>query len=90
MNPGTDFTYLKLAFGRGAWMPQSTEGPTLAQLMISWFTSSSPPSRSMSGSVLTVQTREPAWDSVSPPLSARPPFSLSLPLSLSLSKLDKH
>ena len=58
-------------------MAQSVERPTSAQVMISWFASSSP----ASGSVLTAQSLEPASDSVSPSLSA--PFSLALFLSLS-------
>ena len=50
---------------------QSVKHPTLAQVMISWFVSSSP----TSGSVLTSQSLEPASDSVSlsfsdPPLPA--------------------
>ena len=36
----------------GAWVAQSVEHPTLAQVMISWFMSSSP----ASGSVLTAQS----------------------------------
>ena len=60
-----------------------------AQVMISWFASSSP----ALGSVLTAQSLEPASDSVSPSFSA-PPHSYSaslppsLPLSLSLSKIN--
>ena len=68
----------------GAWVAQSVKHPTLAQVMISWFVSSSPES----GSVLTGQSLEPASDSVSPSLSA-PPL-LTLCLSLSLSKKNKH
>ena len=55
------------AFG-GAWVAQSFEHLTSAQVMISLFVSSSP----ALGSVLTAQSLEPALDSVSP--------SLSLPL----------
>ena len=66
----------------GAWVAQSVERLTSAQVMISRSVSSSP----ASGSVLTAQSLEPAWDSVSP--------SLSLPLprsrSLSVSKINKH
>ena len=47
---------------RGAWVAQSAEPPTLAQVMISWFVSWSP----ASGSVLTAQSLEPASDSVTP------------------------
>ena len=55
-------------------MAQSDEHLTSAQVMISQFVSSSP----ASGSVLTAQSLEPASDSVSPSLSAPPPFALSL------------
>ena len=48
----------------GAWVAQSVERPTWAQVMISRFVGSSP----ASGSVLTVQRLEPASDSVSPSL----------------------
>ena len=51
--------------------------PTSAQVMISWFVSSS----STSGFVLTAQSLEPASDSVSPPLST-PPLLTLLCLSL--------
>ena len=63
----------------GAWVAQSVESPTSAQVMISWFMRSSP----LSGSVLTAQSLEPASDSVSPSLSAPPPLMLCLSLSLS-------
>ena len=53
------------------------EHPTSAQVMISWPVSSSP----LSGSVLTAQTLEPAWDSVSPSLSVPPPLALCLSLA---------
>ena len=59
----------------GAWEAQSVECLTLAQVMISWFVSSSPEL----GSVLTAQSLEPASDSVPPSLSA-PPRSHSLSL----------
>ena len=52
--------------------------PTSAQVVISWFVGLSP----VSGSVLTAQSLEPAWDSVSPSLSAPLPLILSLSLSL--------
>ena len=45
----------------GAWVAQSVERPNSAQVMISRSMSSSP----MSGSVLTVQSLELAFDSVS-------------------------
>ena len=53
---------------RGTWVTQSVECPTLAQVMISQFVSSSP----TSGSVPMAQSLEPALDSVSPSLSALP------------------
>ena len=59
----------------GAWVAQSVGCPTSAQVMISWFVSSSP----ASGPVLTAQSLEPALDSVSPSLSA--PCLLMLCLS---------
>ena len=59
---------------RGAWVAQSVKRPTLAQVMISRFLSLSP----MLGSVLTVQSLEPASDSVSPSLSAPTLLSFSL------------
>ena len=58
----------------GAWVAQSVERLTLAQVMSSQFVSSSP----TSGSVLTAQSLEPASDSVSPSLSAPPPLMLCL------------
>ena len=54
-------------------MAQLVGCPTLAQVMISWFMSSSP----TLGSVLTAQSLEPALDSVSPFLSNPPLLSLS-------------
>ena len=63
------------------WVVQLVQHPTLAQVMISQFVSSSP----ASGSVLTAQSLEPASGSVSPFLSA----PLCLPL-FSLSKINKH
>ena len=63
---------------RGAWVAQSVERPTSAQVMISRSVGSSP----ASGSVLTARRLEPAWDSGSPSLSAPPPFMLCLSLSL--------
>ena len=61
---------------RGAWVVQSIEHPTLAQVMISWFVGSSP----ASGSVLPAQSLEPASDSVSSSLSLCPSpiYALSL------------
>ena len=61
----------------GAWVAQSVEHPTSAQVMISRSVSSS----HASGSVLTAQSLEPASDSVLP-LSLRPtPAVLCLSLS---------
>ena len=64
---------------RGAWVAQSVERLTLAQVMISWFVGLSP----VSSSVLTAQSLELALDSVSPSLSAPPLLTFSLSLSLS-------
>ena len=64
-------------FPWGAWVAQSVECPTSAQVMISQSVSSSP----ALGSVQTAQSLEPASDSVSPSLSDPPPFMLCLSLS---------
>ena len=61
-------------------MAQLVKHLTLAQVMISWFVSSSP----TLGSVWTAQSLEPASDSVSPFLSVPPLFAFCLCLSLSL------
>ena len=61
----------------GAWVAQSVKRPTSTQVMTSRFMSSCP----VSGSVLTARSLEPASDSVSPSLSAPPPFMLCLSLS---------
>ena len=61
----------------GAWVAQTVEQPSSARVMISQSVSSSP----VSGSVLTAQNLEPVSDSVSPSLSAPPPFMLCLSLS---------
>ena len=74
--------FLKIQHERGAWVAQSVEHPTLTQVMISRFVSSSP----TSGSVLMAQSLEPASDSVSPSLSAPPLLTLGLSLA---SKRDK-
>ena len=65
---------------QGAWVVQSVEHLSLAQVTISWFMSMSP----TSVSVLTAWSLGPAWDSVSPSLSAPPPLELCLSLSLCL------
>ena len=67
----------------GTWVAQLVKHPTLTQVMISWFMSSSPEL----GSVLTAQSLDPASDSVFPSVSAPP--SLTHMLSLSLSKINK-
>ena len=64
----------------GAWVAQSVEHPTLAQVMISQLMGSNP----TSGSVLTVQSLEPASESVSPSLC--PSLSHALSLSLKINK----
>ena len=68
----------KKIFKKGgcSWVAQSVERLTSAQVMISWFVSSSP----TSGSMLTVQSLEPALDSLSPSLSlySSPACALSL------------
>ena len=61
----------------GAWVAQSVERPTSAQVTISRSVSSSP----ASGSGLMAQSLEPASDSVSPSLSDPPPFMFCLSLS---------
>ena len=63
----------------GAWVAQSVERPTSAQVTISRSVSLSP----ASGSVLMAQSLEPALDSVSASLSAPPRLMLCLSLSLS-------
>ena len=65
-------------------MAQSAKYPISAQVMISQSVSSSP----ASGSVLTVQSLEPASDSVSLSLSGPPPHSHGL--SVSLYEINKH
>ena len=54
------------------WVAQSVKRPTVAQVVILHFMSSSP----TSDSVLTAQSLEPMLDSVSPPLLA-PPLLMS-------------
>ena len=61
-------------------MGQSVKHPTSVQVMISRFVGLS----SVSGSVLTARSLEPASDSVSPSLAAPPLLVLCLYLSLSL------
>ena len=66
----------------GAWVAQSVEHLTSAQVMISRFVGLGP----ASGSVLTARSLEPVSDPVSPSLSAPLPLMLCLCLSLSLSQ----
>ena len=61
----------------GAWVAQSVKRPTSSQVTISQSVSSSP----AWGSGLMAQSLEPVSDSVSPSLSAPPPFMLCLSLS---------
>ena len=61
----------------GAWVAQSVERPTSAQVMISRSVGSS----TASGSVLTARSPEPVSNSVSPSLSDPPLFMLCLSLS---------
>ena len=72
--------YIKNNASRGAWVAQSVKCPTLAQVMISRFVSSSPEL----SSVLIAQSLEPASSSVSPSLSQSVPPLFLLCLSLSL------
>ena len=67
-----------ISLAQGTWMAQSVKHPTLAQVMISCFVSSSP----ALGSVLTAQSLEPASDSASPSFSAPPPLALCCSVSL--------
>ena len=73
---------LKNGQKRGAWVAQSVECPTSAQVMISQLVRLSP----VSGSVLTTQSLEPASDSMSLSLCPSPAHTLYL----SLSKINKH
>ena len=75
---------LKILSGWGEWVAQLVKRLTSAQVMISQFMSLSP----MPVSGLTAQSLESALDSVSPSLSAPPPFAHSVSLSLSLK--NKH
>ena len=54
----------------GTWVARLVKCLTSAQVMISWFGSSSP----VLGSGLTAQSLEPPSDSVSPSYSAPPPL----------------
>ena len=62
------------------------EHPTLAQVMISQFVSSSP----VLGSVLTAQSLEPASDSVSPTVSSPTLLTLCVSLSQKKKKIKKN
>ena len=76
------FYILNIIQHRGSWVAQSVKHPTLARVMISQFVSLSP----VSGSVLIVQSLEPALDSVYASPSA-PPLLI---LFLSLSEINTH
>ena len=82
---GTLFS-LEKEGNREAWVAQSVKHPTLAQVMVMRFESSSP----ALGSVLTARSLEPASDSVSPSLSAPPLPAHMLARFLSLSKINKN
>ena len=69
---------------RGARRAQPVKRPTSARVVISQFVGSSP----ALGSMLTAQSLEPAWDSVSPSLSLSLPHSRYV--SLCLSKMNKR
>ena len=66
--------HVRIAKSRGACVAQLVKRPTSAQVTISRFVGSSP----ALGSGLMAQSLEPASDSVSPSLSAPPPFMLFL------------
>ena len=70
----------------GAWVAQSNEQPTSAQVMISQLVGSSP----AVGSARTAQSLEPAGNSVSLCLSLSLSLPCSLSLTLSLSLSNKH
>ena len=78
-----------MAPSQGAWVALSVEHLTSAQVMISQSVGSSP----ASGSVLTVQSLEPASDSVSLSLCPSPGHavcvSLSLPQKINIKKNKK-
>ena len=71
---------------RGAWVAQSVKHLTSTQVMISQLVSLS----STSGSVLTAQSLQSAWDSVSPSVSALPLLVRARALSHSLSRTFKN
>ena len=77
-NSGTQASECPYSIG-GAWVAQSVEHPTMAQVMIS-----ACGFQPVLGSVLTAQSLESALDSVFP--SVRPLLSLCL----CLSKINKH
>ena len=82
--PGTLLCHLLKRRSRSAWVAQSVERMTSAQIMISWFVSLSP----VSGSVLTAQPGACFRFCVS--LSLFAPPSPTLCLCLSLSKMNKR
>ena len=60
LNIFTHCAISKTMGNQGAWVAESVKPPTLAQVIILWFMSSSP----ASGSVLTAQSLEPDRKSV--------------------------
>ena len=71
------YKHFKFTYHWGTWVARLVKCPTLAQVMISQFVSSSP----TSGSVQTAQSLQPASDSVSPSLCPSPAHALSLSVS---------
>ena len=71
------FSFIETGCDRGAWVAHSVKRPTLTQVMITQFMSSSP----TLGSVLTAQNLEPTLDSLSRSLFAPPWHVLCLSLS---------
>ena len=78
--------HFKMVNFRGAWVAQSVECLTSAQVMVPRFMASSP----VLGSVLTAESLESASESVSPSLSLSAPPPLVLCLCLSHSKINEH
>ena len=70
MEPHVRWSLLKILSLLGHLVAQSVGLPTVTQVIISWFVCLSP----VSGSVLTTQSLEPAFDSMSPSLSVPPPL----------------
>ena len=86
-NPSSMTAVLLKGRNRGTWVAQSVvERPISAQVVISRFVTSSP----ASGSVLTAQGLEPAWDPGSPSLSGPPRLMLCLSLSQKQINIKKN